>query len=368
MNPIDLTGRAETSTRIRDFTRYLRCFAMARGDSMQAAATFEGHWPRAKNIEIIRKAAVVAGTTTGTNWAAPLAPLESLASEFVGLIRARTVLGRMQGYRPVPFRISFPRQTSGASVAWVGQGVPMLGSELQLERETFQQSKIAGIVVITQELARASDPAAEALIQADLVDSIVAFSDEQMLDPSKAAVADVSPASLTYGATAIASTGSTAAQVEADLLALVAAIKTNLTFPYLIMKQSTALYLATLRTTSGDRVFPGLGVNGGDIWGIPVLVSGSAPGGAPSGSPPTLANSIVLIDAAEILVADDGIEFDASEQAAIQMNTAPDAPPTATTVFTSLWQMNLVAIMAKRFIRWQMRRAGAVAYISNVPF
>ncbi len=368
MNPIDLTARVDANTRVRDFVRYLRCFGMARGDHMQAGALFEGRWPRAKYADVIRKAAVAAGNTTVSDWAAPLAPMETLASEFVSMIRARTVLGRMAGTRSVPFNIRFGRQTSGASVGWVGQGQPTMVSELSFDASTFEQSKIAGIVVITDELARSSDPAAEALVQADLTGAIVGFSDEQLLDPTIAAVPDTSPASITYGATAIPSTGSTAAQVEADLLALVAAIQTNLASPYLIMKQATALYLATLRTSTGDRLFPGLGVLGGNIWGIPVLTSASAPSSTAGGSPPVSTNYIVLVDAAEILVADSGIEFDASSNATIQLNDAPDGPVTATTVMTSLWQMNLIGIMAKRFIRWEMRRPGAIAYISGVTY
>ena len=368
MNPIDLTGSIEANNRVRDFTRYLRCFALSKGDPLQAVAMFEAKWPRTKHLDIVRKAAVAVGNTTDANWAAPLAPMTTLASEFVTYIRARTVLGRMAGYRSVPFNIRFARQTVGSSVSWVGQGQPTSGTAMGFDAATFEQSKIAGFVVLTDELARSSDPAAEALAQADLTDAIVGFSDQQMLDPTVAAVGDKSPAAITYGATNIPSSGSDDDAIEADLVKLIGAIKTNLTAPYLIMKQTTAVYLATLRTTAGDRVFPNIGVLGGSIWGIPVLVSASTPSTIVGGSPPTATGFIVLVDAAEMLVADGGIEFDASGEATIQLNTTPDAPPTATTVFTSLWQMNLVALMAKRYVRWEMRRPDAVAYISGITY
>jgi hypothetical protein len=50
------------------------------------------------------------------------------------------------------------------------------------------------------------------------------------------------------------------------------------------------------------------------------------------------------------------------------MDDNPDSPPTASTTMISLWQHNLIAIGVRRFIRWQRRREGSVAYISGVPF
>lgn len=77
---------------------------------------------------------------------------------------------------------------------------------------------------------------------------------------------------------------------------------------------------------------------------------------------------IVLIEASEVLLADGLIELDVSTQATLAMNTTPDDPSTAATVMRSLYQENLVAVKALRFITWKRARATSAAYISGVTF
>ena len=60
--------------------------------------------------------------------------------------------------------------------------------------------------------------------------------------------------------------------------------------------------------------------------------------------------------------------IDASDQASVQMDTAPDSPPTASTALVSLWQMNFVGLRAERWINWAKRRSTAVGYISNANY
>jgi HK97 family phage major capsid protein len=262
----------------------------------------------------------------------------------------------MRGFRRVPFRVRFPRQTSGALVGWVGEYRPAPVGKIDLEGETFEHSKVGGIVVISNELARSSDPAAEALIQRDLIAAVAQFTDQAFLDPSAAEVPDVSPASITYNAVGIPSTGAGAAEIEADLKELVSTLQgADIQFlaPYFIMKPSTALHLAGLRGTNGERTFPGVNVLGGEIWGIPVIVSASA------------GDQITLVDAAEILLAEGGIELDASEEATLQMDTNP---ATGAANMISLYQSNLSGLMAMRLIRWKLRRPGAAAYVSGVTY
>ena len=55
---------------------------------------------------------------------------------------------------------------------------------------------------------------------------------------------------------------------------------------------------------------------------------------------------------AAIAVADDGIALDVSDQALVQMDDAP-AAPTASTLYTSLWQENKVGIRVERYLNWK---------------
>jgi HK97 family phage major capsid protein len=152
--------------------------------------------------------------------------------------------------------------------------------------------------------------------------------------------------------------------VTSDLSSLLGQITTNFTAIYLVMRRSTALWLCKLKSGDGSDAFPKLGVNGGEIWGVPVIVSDNVP--VDTNSPSD--RMIVAIDAAEVFLSDGGIELDASEQALLEMATSPDSPRTAATVLVSTWQQNLVATLVRRYIRWQRRRDGAVAILTGVPF
>jgi hypothetical protein len=49
------------------------------------------------------------------------------------------------------------------------------------------------------------------------------------------------------------------------------------------------------------------------------------------------------------------VQIDVSREATLQMDSAPDSPPTASTVMYSLFQNNGVAIRAERYINWAKR-------------
>ncbi len=187
--------------------------------------------------------------------------------------------------------------------------------------------------------------------------------DEAFLNPALAATGS-SPAAITNGATEVTSSGSTASQVEDDLRDVAAnvAAGSDLVSPYWILSPATVLFLAQLRTTNGERVFPEVGLRDGAIWGIPTLVSSNVPG---SGNSPDSA-IITLLDAAEVLFADAGAEASASKQTSLQMSSTPNSPETAATVLTSLWQNNLLGIQITRYVRWARRRDSSVAYLSGL--
>jgi hypothetical protein len=131
----------------------------------------------------------------------------------------------------------------------------------------------------------------------------------------------------------------------------------------LVTTSTMAMRLGLMRNTLGNKEFPDITINGGFLEGIPVITSENI--AAPTGSPfdGTL---IVAINANEVMLADEGgIEIDVSREASLQMDSAPDSPETASTIAVSLWQHNMVAFKAERFINWKKRRAEAVQYISG---
>lgn len=358
------------------FTRYAMALARSKGNLMQAAEIAKG-WGDTPHVETILKAAVAAGTTTDTNWAKPLVEYQNMVSEFAELLRPATIIGRIQGLRRVPFEIKIPRQTGGSSVGWVGEGKPKPVSALSFDQISLGRAKTAGIVVITDELARASSPAAEGLVRDDLIAQTAQFTDSQFVDPDKAAVTGVSPASITNGVTPVVATGTDADAFRTDAKNLmVKYVQANMSLAgaVWIMTETQALGLALMLNPLGQPEFPGLQINGasaGTLLGLPVVLSENIPAQAVVTGPPAIpaGSRIILAKASEILLADEGeTMLDVSSEASLQMDSAPSDPPTATTVMVSLWQMNLIGIRAERYINWAKRRAAAVQYITGTNY
>jgi HK97 family phage major capsid protein len=360
------------------FTRYVKALAMARGNEALAFEIAKGNerWVRETPsvIEVLQpanhyaiKTAVAAGNTTDTTWASPLVQYTNLASEFVEYLRPMTIVGRLS-LRRVPFKVKIPRQTGASTVSWVGEGKVKPVSSLAFDSITLDHNKIAGIIVLTDELVRLSDPSAEMLVRQDLAEAIVQFMDSQFVDPTKAAD-DVSPASVTNGVTPVTATGTTAAALRADIGSLFSDLledNLSLTDAVLIMTQRQAMRISLMQTSLGTSEFPGIGITGGSLMGVPVITSENLPA---TGGSPTDGYPIILAKQGDILLADDGqVMIDASREASIQMETAPDSPATASTVLTSLWQHNMVGVRAERMVTWKKRRSTAVGFIQNAKY
>jgi HK97 family phage major capsid protein len=319
-------------------------------------------------VETVLRAAVASGTTTDPTWAGPLVVYQNLQSEFIEYLRPLTIIGRIPGLRRVPFKVKIPRQTGAASVSWVGEGKVKPITSMAFDSITLDIAKIAGIIVLTDELVRLSNPAAEMLVRDELAAAIIQYMDSQFVDPTKAAN-DVSPASITYGVTAVPASGTTAAALRADVRNLMATfLDSNLQMSSAvwIMTQQTALGIHLMLNALGQPEYPGITMQGGTFIGMPVVTSEGVPqsGGSPSDGFP-----IILVNASDVLLADDGqVVIDASSEASLQMDTSPDSPPTGTTTLISMWQQNMMAIKAERYINWAKRRPECVGYISGAKY
>ena len=342
------------------FARYALALAASKGNLMQAHHSSK-QWKDTPEVETVLKAAMDAGTTTDATWAGPLVEYQTMAGEFIDLLRPRTIVGRLNGLRRVPFNIRVAGKTQGSTVGWVGQGAPKPVSELAFNEVTLGFAKAAGIVVITQELARFSDPRAEEIIRNDLRDTMAEFMDAQFIDPAVSAVANVSPASITNGLTPTTSAGATIANITTDITAAFTGFinaELSPTSAAWIMHPLTAMALSLKRTAQDVFAYPDITMNGGTFFGLPVIVSTAVPRTTSGGA------IIILVDANEIFFADDGqVALDASQEASLQMSSTPSAGAQS---LVSLWQNNLIGIRAERFMNWQRRRDAAVTYIDGV--
>jgi len=337
------------------FVRYCQALAVTKGSRLEAVEYAKRWRDSTPEVELVLKAAVAAGTTTDATWAGPLAPMTPLTSEFLAYLRPATILGKVPGFVQVPFNVSVASQTGGGTYQWVGQAAPKPVGKLAFASTTLGITKCAGIIVITEELARTSTPSAESVIRQDMINGIAAFLDTEFIDPSKAAVAGVSPGSVTNGVTPITTAGTSPANARTDIQALLAAMTTaniSAAGAVLIMSETNALALANSLNALGQPLFPNLGVNGGTAMGGVSVITSQAAG-----------SWVILAQPNCILYADDGgVSIDVSREASLQMDSAPDNPALATTILTSLWQNNLVGLRAERFINWKKARTGCVQY------
>ena len=353
--PVQVKANVEKGTA---YTRYIMATAAGRGDYFKTLE-YAKQWPDTPEVELMVKAAVVAGSTTDATWAGPLVVTTPL-NEFLELLRPRTLLGSIPGLRRVPFNVSVPSQTAGGTYGWVGQKAPKPVTAPAYASVTVPFAKAAGIIVISEELAKLSTPPAEGLVREEMIAGMSQFLDTQFVDPAVAAVANVSPASITNGASTAAASGPTSANAKADLAASVAvftAANIPLAGSVWLMNDSNAFGISMSVNALGQPLFPAMSIAGGTIMGIPVVVSNN------------VGNRVILVHAPSILVADEGgMRIDVSREATVQMDSAPANPPDATTVYVSLWQANLIGLRVERMITWIRARTAAVRYISAAAY
>jgi HK97 family phage major capsid protein len=319
------------------------------------------------DVEAVLRAAVAAGTTTDSTWAGPLVQYQNLVSEFIEYLRPLTIIGRLN-LRNVPFKIKVPRQTAAATVGWVGEGQAKPVSKLAFDSVTLDIAKIAGIVVLTDELARHSAPSAEMLVRDDLAAAIIQYEDSQFVDPTKASDGS-SPASITYNVTPVAATGTDADAFRHDIITLMQQFlvaNLGLSDGAWIMTQQQSLAIGMMLNSLGQPLYPSVNVNGGTLEGLPVIASENLPG---TGGSPTDGYPLILLKQRDVLLADDGqVTVDASREASLQMDSSPDSPTTGSTNLLSLWQQNMIGIRAEKEINWVKRRSTSVGFISYANY
>src|SRR5690606_22367589 len=121
--------------------------------------------------------------------------------DFVEYLRPMTILGRfgqagVPSLRRVPFRVPLIGQTTGGDGYWVGEGKAKPLTQWQYGQTNLEPTKVANIAVATEELLRDSSPSAEALIRDELANALRERLDIDFINPAKAAVAGISPASV----------------------------------------------------------------------------------------------------------------------------------------------------------------------------
>jgi HK97 family phage major capsid protein len=330
-------------------SRYLMVLGESRGDSHRALLLAE-QWPTTPTVkatfDLAIKGAVAPGTTSDATFAGPLA-VHGIAAEALQALRGASILGALEGrFRRIPFRTTVPREIGNAGGAWVGESLATPVAATAFDSLSQEAYKASVIVVLSRELLRIGDPDAERTVRQTTVAGVAAVLDSQFLTSTVTLIAGTRPAAVTAGATAITSTGSTAAQMNADLAAMLAAVTTPGPLVF-VMRPGTAYRIAA---TIGGTAAVNVPLS---LFGVPLVLSANSPA------------QITLLDPSQILYSDTGaIDISASEQAAVQLDDAPADPTVSATVLTSLWQANLWGLRVTRWISYLRTQTSAVSYMT----
>lgn len=349
------------------FARMCQAIAASRGNLPQALEIAKMQWPDDKDIHnVIRaqslgitRAAVAAGTTTDPAWAGALVSATQMSSELIELVMKEAVIGQLTQMRRVPFNVRIPREvTAVGSAKWVGQGASKPVGKGAYDFITIPWAKAALIVVITEELARFSNPAAETLMRDSLVRAVTDFLNDQFVGSGIAPVANVSPGGITNGlppAQTFPSSGETQAHIQYDLTHAVSLLHefNAPRAPTWIMHPQNLIYIAATMNSFGQPAFPT--ASNKVLMGYPVVTSSHLD-----------TDEIILLDQADILFAgDDSVTVDVSREASVQMD---DAPATPATPLLSFWQQNLIGLRGEMFAYWQRARDKSVVLITAVGY
>ena len=313
--------------------QYCRSLIAASGDPFGASGFSAGRgYP-----DIVSRAAVASHNLDD-------ADLLSVRADFMAALALVSAVDRLAAGRTVPFDTRGVMSSGGASASFVGDGqpIPLSTDPLVIGSTLARHAKVAGLSVITAELARSAAP--ESMILDGLVNAIAVATDAAFLDvsnegPSASPTMGSAPASPLFGL-------SPAASIPAVLEA-VAAGGSVLSAAAWVMSPATAAKLA-VTTVSNIPAYPGMNARGGTLYGLPVITSVGSPAG-----------QVALFDAQYLRVASDAPAIDTSRSATLQMATDP--VPGAAQV-TSLFNTNAIALRAVRQITWAMVGTGHAAW------
>lgn len=333
----------------KEFMRYLGCLAESRTATKacefflsQHGGSFGARYVKAElqllqsdGPGLVTRAASAPATTGNATWAAPLVGVESLIDGFLKIAHAASLLGRIPGVHRVPFNTKIPYESQAANYAWITEaGSVPVSAMIFSQSASLAVRKAAGIVTFTQELVRNMPPGAEETLRDTLRDGLVTFQDAAFL--STAAGTTAQPAGILNGITPVTPGADFAASVAALLDAFFAG-RPGAQQVSLIAAPRQAAKLRTLNAGAGT--------------GFPIVTTDAA------------GTKVVVVDGSALYYADGGLEVGISEQAAIQADSAPDSPPLATSVITSLWQLNLVGFKPIRTVNW-FAAPGSVQFLA----
>ncbi|RWN28892.1 phage major capsid protein [Mesorhizobium sp.] len=271
-----------------------------------------------------------------------------ILTSFAPLLRNASAFFRLleNGMVKVPLRQRLTWLTGSASIGIVNEAEAIKVSRMISDNVTIDPVRAAGIVVLSDEFMKFLSAGGEAFLSMELRRAITASVDAGFFSL------------ITDGSTPTqAASGSTESAALADVYALFEAVElTAESKPLIVMSPDVGRRAATL-SGAGGRAFPNMGPTGGDMCGVPAMVTDALAAG-----------TLGLVDAAGLAGDALGINIQSARHANVQLNDTPDSPATASTTLINLWQRNLVGLMPEVFFGVERLRDNAYATITGVQW
>jgi hypothetical protein len=337
-----LNRELELSQSAKNFAHLARYVALGKGNASMTLKLAEQSRALPQILDGL-KAASAPGQTTGGAWGSDLAPYAQLQDAFLLSLRNVGVFDRMlPSMKAVPMHSQITVASGGATGATIAEAAPKVVTRMSFSPAIqLTEHKTVALVVITAELARF---ASNTLFGQELAAAVAAATDAAFIQRL-----------ITSGLPVINSSGSTEAAILIDI---------QIALRDMDLQNSSKLFLIvdaknTAKTwaTQGGAQFTKMGPLGGELCGMPVLISDSLPAG-----------TLLVVDASQIGASASTLTLDSSSEATVQMDTAPDSPPIGATTLTGLWQNNLVGLRATRYWAAERLRNNAVVQIVGASY
>jgi HK97 family phage major capsid protein len=321
-------------------------------DALTLSLNAESNPDVPQRVKAVLKASIGGVNTASPGWTD--GTYHQLVSGFLESLRSISAFDRMLmdgAIRRAPLRARFGVTTVQPTAGVVAEAAPKPTSGLTLDLGEITPVKASSIIVVTGEMLRLMDSAAAALLSGEMRNAVAQASDAVFL-------VGLLDHAVAHGNT-VASTGSAAADALADIRTLLAIVSPRATSKlYLVTGTEVAQGLATQTTSSGAIAFPGMTPTGGEIQGVPVLVTDQMPTTS-DGSP------LMLVDASRIAGDTEGLTMVAADSASVQMSDSPGASATS---LVSMFETSARALRIERFLGWAVLTDNAVAVIAGTNY
>lgn len=341
-------------------SKAVRAIAMAKGNPLLAVQIAESKYsgcPQVKElVQHFTKADVPVASTSNEPYLGVLTPAAGRdLQDFLYAVEPMSVFGQMN-IPEIGFYSRWAEQLTTGDAYWTGEGQRKGATAFSVSDSVLLPLKLATLAALTEEVvADSTGVKADALTERVLGRAIAARIDTDMFDPTKAAVAGVSPASFTYGAPAIVSTGNARLDIRNLVRVAQQAAQTREGI-VLIVDDLSLQDLIDTQTDLGVDVFKDLATNG-TIGGIKVISSAYFRQFADSSG----GFAVVMREEDFRVAQSPGLIVKHSSEASAYVSTDGQ------TNLRHAFQENLLLVLVEKRINWTKARANpAIAYMTGI--